>query len=70
VVFGYVMQHKNRGFALALEGLGLATLFLTLFFAYYNQVIPNLFIASGCFITILVPTIWLSLKQQSIELAL
>ena len=70
VVFGYLMQHKNRGFALALEGLGLATLFLTLFFAYYNQVIPNLFIASGCFIAILVPTIWLSLKQQSIELAL
>jgi uncharacterized membrane protein len=33
---GYGLQAKNRSFALALEGLGLAALFLTLFFAYYN----------------------------------
>lgn len=69
-VFGYSLQYKNRGFALALEGLGFATLFLTLFFAYYNQVIPALSVASLGFIAILLPVIWLSLKQQSIELAL
>ncbi|CAM4203262.1 DUF2339 domain-containing protein [Acinetobacter pragensis] len=69
-LLGYVLEQRNRGFALALEGLGLASLSLTLFFAYYNQVIPNLLIASLCFAAILLPAIWLSLKQQSIELAL
>ena len=69
-LLGYMLKQRNRGFALALEGLGLASLSLTLFFAYYNQVIPNLPIASLCFAAILLPAIWLSLKQQSIELAL
>lgn len=67
---GYWMQSKNRSFALALEGLGLAALFLTLFFAYYNAVIPTLAIAGVCFALIMGVTLILSLKQQSIELAL
>lgn len=67
---GLVLQNKNRSFALAIEGLGLAGLFLTLFFAYYNQVIPNILIAGACFTVIMTFTLWLSLKQQSIELAL
>lgn len=67
---GYWMQSKNRSFALALEGLGLAALFLTLFFAYYNAVIPTLAIAGLCFAFIMGVTLILSLKQQSIELAL
>ncbi len=67
---GYWMQSKNRSFALALEGLGLAALFLTLFFAYYNAVIPTLAIAGLCFALIMGVTLILSLKQQSIELAL
>ena len=67
---GYWMQTKNRSFALALEGLGLAALFLTLFFAYYNAVIPTLAIAGLCFALIMGVTLILSLKQQSIELAL
>lgn len=66
---GFIFQNKNRSFALALEGLGLAGLFLTLFFAYYNQVIPNIFIAGICFAVIMLVTLGLSLKQQSIELA-
>lgn len=70
VVLGYWMQPKNRSFALALEGLGLAALFLTLFFAYYNLVIANFSLASGAFIAIMLLTIWLSLKQQSVELAI
>lgn len=69
-VLGYSLQQKNRGFALALEGLGLASLSLTLFFAHYNQVLPSLAAASLCFGLILAVAIWLSLKQQSIELAL
>lgn len=69
-LLGYVLQRRNRGFALALEGLGLASLSLTLFFAYYNLVIPNIVLASLCFVGIIALAIWLSLKQQSIELAL
>ena len=69
-VLGYGLQRRNRGFALALEGLGLAALCLTLFFAYYNQVIPDIWSASACFAAIMALTVWLSLKQQSIELAL
>ncbi|MGB9191528.1 DUF2339 domain-containing protein [Acinetobacter sp.] len=67
---GYWMQSKNRSFSLALEGLGLAALFLTLFFAYYNAVISTLAIAGLCFALIMGVTLILSLKQQSIELAL
>ncbi|MHC5169419.1 DUF2339 domain-containing protein [Acinetobacter johnsonii] len=70
VIFGYVLQHKNRSFALALEALGLSSLFLTLFFTYYNGVIASLAIASLCFVVVMAVTLWLSLKQQSIELAL
>lgn len=67
---GYRLQRTNRSFTLALEGLGLASLSLTLSFAYYNQIIPTLALASCCFAGILMTTVWLSLKQQSIELAL
>ncbi|OTG85222.1 DUF2339 domain-containing protein [Acinetobacter sp. ANC 4648] len=69
-ILGYLLQHKNRSFTVALEGLGLAGLFLTLFFAYYNHVIPYFWIASLSFAVIMSITLWLSLKQQSIELAL
>ena len=70
VVFGAMLQHKNRSFALALEALGLSGLFLTLFFAYYNGVIASLAAASLCFSMVMLLTLWLSLKQQSFELAL
>ncbi|WP_159196937.1 DUF2339 domain-containing protein, partial [Klebsiella pneumoniae] len=67
---GYWLIEKNRSFALALEGLGLGALFLTLFFAYYNLVIPTLPLATLLFLIILAITLYLSLKQESIELAL
>lgn len=67
---GLSLQSKNRSFALALEGLGLAGLSLTLFFAYYTHVIPNIYQASLCFVMIMLITLSLSLKQQSVELAL
>lgn len=67
---GFALQAKNRSFALALEGLGLAGLFLTLFFAYYNQVIDSLLTAGVCFVVVMAITLLLSLKQQAIELAL
>ncbi|OTG68516.1 hypothetical protein B9T25_03215 [Acinetobacter sp. ANC 4470] len=67
---GHGLQARNRSFALALEGLGLAALFLTLFFAYYNGVISTLGIAALCFAVIMGVMLTLSLKQQSIELAL
>ena len=59
-----LLQNKNRSFALAIEGLGLAGLFLTLFFAYYNQLLPSLYLASLCFAVIMALTLSLSLKQQ------
>lgn len=68
--FGIFLQRKNRSFSLALEGLGLAGLFLTLFFAYYNHIIPHIYSASLYFAVIMLLTLYLSLKQQSIELAL
>lgn len=67
---GFYLFQKNRSFAIALEGIGLATLCLTLFFAYYNLVIASLSIASLCFVVIMALTLWLSLKQESLELAL
>jgi uncharacterized membrane protein len=70
VLIGWKFQEKNRGFALALEGLGLAGLFLTVFFAYYNQVIPNIYMASFCFAVVMTLTLYLSLKQQAVELAI
>ena len=54
---------------MALEGLGLGALFLTLFFAYYNLVIATLPLAALVFLVILAITLYLSLKQESIELA-
>lgn len=70
VMLGYRMQPQNRSFGLALEGLGLATLFLTLFFAYYNAVIASFAAASAVYLLIMLLTIRLSLKQQSVELAI
>lgn len=67
---GYLLKYKNRSFSLALEGLGLAGLFLTLFFAYYNGIIGSLGAASVCFIAIIVLNLYLSLAQKSLELAL
>ncbi len=70
VGLGYWLQAKNRSFALALEGLGLAALFLTLFFAYYNAVIAGFGMACVLYAVLMALTIWLSLKQQSVELAI
>lgn len=67
---GYRLLDNNRGFGLGLEGLGMAGLCLCLFFAYYNQLILSLGFASLLFIGLMLSTVWLSLKQQSIELAL
>lgn len=69
-IFGLALQNKNRSFALALEGLGLAGLFLTLFFAYYNQVIANFWVASFAYAVIMAITLVLSFRQQAVELAL
>ncbi len=67
---GYRLWQKNPSFALGLEGLGLAGLFLCLFFAYYNQVIGSFGVAGLLFVLIMLLTLGLSLKQNSIELTL
>lgn len=68
--FGVYLTHKNRSFSLALQGLGIATLCLDLFFSYYNQLLPNFLYASILFAGLMALSIYLSLKQNSIELAL
>ncbi|ANF82453.1 hypothetical protein A3K93_09785 [Acinetobacter sp. NCu2D-2] len=70
VAGGFGLHRRNRSFALAIEGLGLAVLFLTLFFAYSNQVIATLGFASLLFTLIMATTVMLSLKQESVELVL
>lgn len=70
LVLGYALCAKNRSFALALEGLGLAGLCLSLFFAYYSLVIADLSVAGLCFVLIMLLTLYLSLKQKTIELAI
>lgn len=68
--FGVYLTPKNRSFALALQGLGIATLCLDLFFSYYNQILPSFAVASCIFAALMALSIYLSLKQNSIELAL
>ena len=70
VGIGIKLHEKNRSFSLAIEGLGLAGLCLTVFFAYYNLVIPHLYLASLAFIIVMALTIYLSLKQNAVELAI
>ena len=68
--FGVYLSTKNRSFALGLQGLGIATLCLDLFFSYYNQLLPNFWVASLLFAGVMALSIYLSLKQKSLELAL
>ena len=68
--FGYTLQKKNQLFAVALQGVGLAVVFLTLVFSHHFGVIANLITASILFTILLVITVFLSLKQQAIYLAI
>lgn len=68
--FGYTLQKKNQLFAVALQGVGLAVIFLTLVFSHHFGVIANLTTASILFTILLVITVFLSLKQQAIYLAI
>ena len=67
--FGGYLRTKNRSFGLALQGLGLAILCLDLFFSYYNQILPSFTFAALIFAALMALSIYLSLKQKSIELA-
>ncbi|KQQ70086.1 DUF2339 domain-containing protein [Acinetobacter sp. Leaf130] len=68
--FGYTLQKKNQLFAVALQGVGLAVIFLTLVFSHHFGVIANLTTASILFTILLAITVFLSLKQQAIYLAI
>ncbi|MCJ8162748.1 DUF2339 domain-containing protein [Acinetobacter zhairhuonensis] len=69
-VAGYLLQRKNALFAIALQGLGLAVIFLTLIFAHHFAVIQSLMTASILFVILLGLTVVLSLKQQALYLAI
>lgn len=61
--------NKRRSFALALQGLGLAGLFLCLFFAQDAQLGLNMAISLAGFILLMAINIYLSLKQNALALA-
>ncbi|TCB67449.1 DUF2339 domain-containing protein [Acinetobacter sp. ANC 4178] len=67
---GYVLQRKNTLFAISLQGLGLAVIFLTLIFAHHFEVLQSLMTASILFVMLLGITVVLSLKQQALYLAI
>ncbi|UOG18147.1 DUF2339 domain-containing protein [Acinetobacter sp. PK01] len=67
---GYLLQRKNTLFAIALQGLGLAVIFLTLIFAHHFEVLQSLMTASVLFVMLLGITVVLSLKQQALYLAI
>ncbi|MFW1839187.1 DUF2339 domain-containing protein [Acinetobacter gyllenbergii] len=67
---GYLLQKKNQLFAVALQGVGLAVVFLTLIFSHHFAVIASLATASVLFVILLSATVYLSLKQQALYLAM
>ncbi|WP_130804512.1 DUF2339 domain-containing protein [Acinetobacter ihumii] len=67
---GYYLRKKNALFAVALQGAGLAVVFLTLIFAHHYAVIESLSIASIGFAVLLIITVALSLKQNAVYLAI
>lgn len=69
-IAGYWLQKKNQLFAVALQGLGLAVVFLTLIFSHHFAVIASLGTASTLFVILLLVTVYLSLKQQALYLAM
>lgn len=69
-VAGYWLQRKNQLFAVALQGVGLAVIFLTLIFSHHFAVIASLTTASILFVILLLVTVYLSLKQHALYLAM
>ncbi|MCU4413480.1 DUF2339 domain-containing protein [Acinetobacter sp. WU_MDCI_Axc73] len=69
-IFGYYLRKNNALFAVALQGAGLAIIFLTLIFAHHYAVIANLSIASVGFAVLLLITVTLSLKQNAVYLSM
>jgi uncharacterized membrane protein len=69
-IAGYLLQKKNQLFAVALQGVGLAVVFLTLIFSHHFAVIASLSTASILFVILLLATVYLSLKQQALYLAM
>ena len=69
-IAGYWLQKKNQLFAVALQGVGLAVVFLTLIFSHHFAVIGSLTTASILFVILLLVTVYLSLKQQALYLAM
>lgn len=69
-IAGYWLQRKNQLFAVALQGVGLAIVFLTLIFSHHFAVIASLKTASLFFVILLSVTVYLSLKQQALYLAM
>ncbi|WP_109440407.1 DUF2339 domain-containing protein [Acinetobacter haemolyticus] len=70
IFVGYALQKKNQLFAVALQGVGLAIVFLTLIFSHHFSVIASLTSASILFVVLLSLTVYLSLKQRALYLAL
>lgn len=70
VALGQYLLTRNRGFGLALEGLGFAGMFLSLVFAYHFEVMTSLPWTCGVYFLLMAAVVGLSLRQQSVELAI
>lgn len=70
VGLGQYLLARNRGFGLALEGLGFAGMFLSLVFAYHFQVMTSLPWTCAVYLLLMAAVVGLSLRQQSVELAI
>ena len=66
----YRLRRFNDLVAVAVQGVGLAVVFLSLIFAYQFQVLSSLWVSSAITALLLVITIGLSLKQSSLYLAI
>ncbi|MHA3084476.1 DUF2339 domain-containing protein [Acinetobacter sp. ANC 5383] len=67
---GYWLGNRNLRFAVAVQGVGLAVIFLTLIFAHHFLLINSVIMASVVLAGLLLITTWLSLKQKEISLAI
>lgn len=67
---GLFLRKKNEIFGIALQGAGLAAIFLTLIFAHHYAVIASLSVASVCFSILLIITVGLSLRQNAVYLSI
>ena len=67
--FGFTLRHKRFDFAISLQGMGLAIIFLVLFSSFYLNALTSVMTAYLALGGLLAVTLWLALKQNALILA-